>query len=290
MRSLVLLLLLMAVTTEAKKIRIGVALRPYYSFVSKVVGDSAEVVPMVDGANPHGYSVTPADVKRALTLDAVVLNGIGHDDFAEKILSSAGIKGSIHTIFANDDVALIPESVGSKALNSHTFVSISTSIMQVYSIANGLAEIAPEQGDYFKKNAAAFARELRMLKMDYMDSILTYSDRDIKCATTHGGYSYLLQEFGITVDEVIEPAHGMNPSAAQLKQLIERIKREGIEVIFSEKDYPGSFTKVLAEETNVKIVPLSHLSAGKFAVDTFEKGMQYNLDQLLIAVKGVESE
>lgn len=289
MKQLLLILLLLG-ATQAKRLKIGVGLRPYYSFTVNIVGDRADVIPMTDGSNPHGYAVTPKDVKRALTLDVVVLNGIGHDDFVMKILNSAGIAKTLPIIYANDKVALIPQSVGSKSLNSHTFVSISTSIVQIYEIANKLADLDPENAQYFKDNAAKYALKLRRMKHEYMEKILTISDEDIHCATTHGGYSYLLQEFGITINEVIEPAHGMNPTATQLQDIISKIKNKSIDVIFSEEDYPGSFMKVLQEETAIVVVPLSHLSKGEYSAENFEKGMRFNLEQLLIAVKGRKGE
>src|SRR4051812_43288622 len=68
---------------KGKRLRIGITLHPYYSFVANIVGDRADVVPLIDSeANPHGYTPRPDDMKRATTLDALVVNGIGHDEWA----------------------------------------------------------------------------------------------------------------------------------------------------------------------------------------------------------------
>ncbi len=43
----------------------------------------AEVVPLVaGGGNVHGYRIKPDDIKKAMSLDALVVNGVGHDEFA----------------------------------------------------------------------------------------------------------------------------------------------------------------------------------------------------------------
>lgn len=47
----------------------------------------------------------------------------------------------------------------------------------------------------------------------------------------HGGYDYLLSEFGVDVKAVIEPAHGVQPSAKDLKEVIDVIKRDKIDII-----------------------------------------------------------
>lgn len=290
MKKAILLLSLLILSTTAEKINIGIALRPYYSYVANIVGERANIVHMTNGKDPHAYSVIPSDVARAKTLDVVVLNGIGHDDFATKILEAAGIAKKIPTVYANDNVALIPQSTGSKTLNSHTFVSISTSIVQIYHIANRLAEIDKENGEFYKKNAMEYARRLRAMKYEYMEKILSISEEDLKCATLHGGYSYLLQEFGITIDQVLEPGHGMTPTAAKLKEIIAKINNNEIDVVFSEKNYPGDILNILTQETDVIVVPLSHLSSGKYTKENFEEGMKFNLEQLLKAVQRRKDE
>lgn len=285
MKKSTLFITLLVFISFSEKIRIGIALRPYYSFVANIVEDRAEIVHMTAGKDPHAYSIIPKDVARAKTMDVVVLNGVGHDDFALDILKATGKKDKIPVIYANDDVAMIPQATGSKVLNSHTFVSISTSIVQIYHIANKLAEADPANGDFYKKNASTYVRKLRLMKHEYIEKILSISDEDIKCATMHGGYSYLLQEFGITIDEVLQPAHGLNPTAAQLKKIIQKIKDKSIDVIFSEEDYPGDFIKVIQDETNIVVVPLSHLSKGSYTKGNFEEGMKFNMEQLLKAVQ-----
>ncbi len=286
-KELVFILLLTGATYLcAQKLRIGVTLHPYYSFVKNIVQDKAVVLPLIEGAaNVHGYRVKPEDIKRVLTFDVLVVNGVGHDEFAFNILKSAGNESELEIIYANRDVALIPQSVHSKAVNSHTFVSITASIRQIYTIANRLAEIDKKNGSFYRKNASRYAGRLRRMKTEYMEKLKKIPDIDFTCATIHGGYSYLLQEFGFQVDEVIEPAHGVNPTASQLKNTIEKIKNAGVNVVFSELDFPGSFITTIERETGVTVRGLSHLSKGEYTAESFEKGMRANLEALLQAVQ-----
>jgi len=61
----------------ARKLTIGTTLHPYYSFTVNIAGDLATVVPLIEtGFNPHNYQPQPADLKRATTLDVLVLNGV----------------------------------------------------------------------------------------------------------------------------------------------------------------------------------------------------------------------
>lgn len=276
-----------AESTAAKRLCIGVGLLPYYSYVKNIVADKADVKPMIDAnSNTHGYRVGPNDIKKAVGLDVVVVNGVGHDEFVFDILKGAGIEKKVTIIYANKDVALIPQSINSNAVNSHTFVSISASIQQVYTIANALSDLDPANATAYRDNATAYASRLRKMKAEYMERLARVKTNDFRCVTIHGGYSYLLQEFGFQVDDVIEPAHGIEPSASQLTQTIERIKKSHVGVLFSEADFPSSFVGTIRRETGVRVCAFSHLSKGEYTADFFEKQMRKNLEALLGAVEG----
>jgi zinc transport system substrate-binding protein len=78
---------LAAGSAEAAALRIGITLHPYYSFVASIVGDRAEIIPLIDAdANPHGYAPQPGDMIRITSMDVLVVNGIGHDSWAFEIL------------------------------------------------------------------------------------------------------------------------------------------------------------------------------------------------------------
>ncbi len=77
-------LLLMVGGSEASAagVSVGITLHPYFSFVANIVGDRAEIVPLIDAdANPHGYSPQPGDMIRITSMDVLVVNGIGHDSW-----------------------------------------------------------------------------------------------------------------------------------------------------------------------------------------------------------------
>lgn len=271
-----------------KKLTIGTTLHPYYSFTVNIAGDRATVVPLVEtGFNPHNYSPQPADIKRAATLDALVLNGVGHDPFALEIVRAAGVEGKIKLIPANERVALLPISgldSGEKVPNPHTFIGITAAVQQVYAIADGLAAIDPANAGAYRANARAYAGKLRRLKAEATARIAALPRLDLRCAAVHGSYDYLLQEFGLQVALVIEPAAGMQPSAAGLKRSIDTMKAKRIQVLFAEEEFPSAYVETIREATGVRTRFLKHLTSGPFTAESFEQGMKHNLDQLTGAI------
>lgn len=278
---------------NAQKLRVGITLHPYYSYVANVVGDAAEVVPLVpSNANSHAYTPTPDDIKRATTIDVLVVNGIGHDEFAFQILKAAGKEGKIPVIYANAKASLIPVSGndGKRIVNPHTFIGVQSSIHQIYNISSELQKIDPKNAATYRKNTSEYVRKLRQLKAKYMKKIAGLHGERFKYATLHGGYDYLLQEFGLHVCAVVEPAHGVTPTAAQLKDTIDKIKRLKVDILFTEAAYESKITETIERDTGVKVAKLSHLTQGEYSKDSFEKGIEWNLEQLSNAVIALDKE
>lgn len=274
----------------SEKLNIGITLQPYYSYVKAVVGDKAEIVPLVDaGFNPHNYLPQPNDLKRLSQMDVIVVNGIGHDDFALKVIEAAQ-REDLAIIHANREVPLLPamgQSVGKGAVNPHTFVGLSTTVQKVYTIASELSIIDPENASFYRQNARSYAKKFRFLKRDAMRALGRLDTAGMKVATTHNAYGYILQEFGVDVAAVIEPAHGVEPSASQLQNTIDKIRQSGIDVLFYELNMPNRFVDTIEQETGVQLYRFSHMTHGEYEADKVEVEMRENVTTLIEAMKFV---
>ena len=275
-------------TATAKTLKVGITLHPYYSFVASIVGDRAEIVPLIDAdANPHGYAPQPADMIRITSMDVLVVNGIGHDTWAFEILDASGMRDKLTLIYANDGVSLIPvagDPSGAKVVNPHTFISTTAAIQQVYSIARKLGELDPENAAFFRDNGRRYALEIRKLRAEFDAQISDANLAQFRCATMHSGYDYILQELGLQVTAVIEPRHGVEPTARQLAETIDRIKAADVNVLFAEKYFASKLSDTIREATGVKMYSISHISSGEYTPDKFIDEMRENLTTLATAI------
>lgn len=271
---------------NGERLTVGITLHPYYSFVANIVGDKADIVPLIDaGYNPHNYNPQPDDMKRAQSLDVLVVNGIGHDQWAFEIMEASGGSG-VPYIYANDAVSLIPVAgVADQSVNAHTFISTLTAVQQVYEIARRLGELDPDNAEEYLRNSRAYATRLRRLKAEYTNEIAKLDASNFRSATMHGAYGYLMQEFGLQVHSVIEPRHGVEPTARQLAQTIDDIRAAGVNVLFAEKFFAGKLADTIQAETDVRVFSFSHISDGEYSATLFEDEMRYNLDSLKAAIE-----
>jgi len=273
---------------SAARLKVGITLHPYYSFVASIVGDRADVIPLIDAeANPHGYVPQPGDMVRMTSMDVLVVNGIGHDAWAFEILDAAGKRGKLKLIYANDGVSLIPVAgapAGEKVVNPHTFISTTAAIQQVYTIAGKLGELDPANAAYFRDNARRYALEIRKLRAQFDAQVAAADLSKFRCATMHSGYDYILQELGLQVTAVIEPRHGVEPTARQLADTIGRIKAAKVNVLFAEKYFASKLSDTIRQATGVRMYSISHISSGPYTREKFIDEMRENLATLATAI------
>src|SRR5215510_1115639 len=182
-----LLLSAAAVAAQPRPLRIGVTLHPYYSWTKNVVGDlpGYEVRSILPGEIDAGdYQPRPDDIKKLIDLDAIVVNGIGHDDFIMPMLKASG-NTKIVIIRPNETTPQI-HAVRGAGVNSHTFISFTNAIQQTYAIQKAITTLRPQDAAALQKNAADYARRLRLIKSKAAQQLA--EAKITRVVTVHDGY------------------------------------------------------------------------------------------------------
>jgi zinc transport system substrate-binding protein len=273
----------LAVAQPAPPLKIGVTLHPYYSWTKNIIGTlpGYEVRSILPGEVDAGdYQPRPDDIKKLVDLDAIIVNGIGHDDFILPMIKAAGNKKLV-IIRPNETTPQIHAARGN-SVNSHTFISFTNAVQQTYAIQKALAALRPQDGAALQRNAGEYARRLRLIKSKGAQQLA--EAKITRVVTVHDGYGYLLQEFGLEVAGVVQPAHGLTPSAAELRDMVKLLQREKIGVVFSEETFPAPMLKVLQDEGGAKVYVITHIASGEYTADKFERDMQQNVETMIRAL------
>ena len=267
----------------AGPLHVGVTMHPYYSWVANVIAGvpNADVVPILPGEIDAGnYQPSPDDIAKLTKLDAIVINGVGHDDFIRDMIKAAN-NPHLVVIEANAETPLVKSAHGD-AMNSHTFISFTNAIQQTKLIAKKLGELRPASADAFANNASTYADKLRAIQSAAAAKLANAKIKRV--VTVHDGYTYFLQEFGIELAGVVQPAHGLTPSAKELADMIELMKQEKIDVVLTEEDFPEKLLATLRDATGAKVYIISHVAVGTYSPTEFETVMGKNADTLVQAL------
>jgi zinc transport system substrate-binding protein len=265
----------------AAPLKVGVTLHPYFSWASQVTkGLPVEVVPVVPGEVDVGsYQPRPQDVATLATLDVLVENGLGHDAFLDEMVRAAGNPRLVRVRLNEATPRLVTRD--GEGPNSHTFLSLGNAMAQSYTLARALAELRPGWRRQLEDNAAAYAKRLRTLRAGAVTALSHVKERRV--VTVHDGYSYLLQELGLELAAVVEPAHGLLPSAGELAEVVRLLEAKQARVVFSEESFPPAMAAVL-REAGAEVVVVSHIATGDFTPERFEVETQRNLDAIIGAM------
>ncbi len=274
-----------AAGSRARPLRVGVTLNPYYSWIANVGGNAVTVVSVVPaGADPHSYQPRPEDLAALESLDAVVVNGLGHDAFLEPMLEAAG-KNGLARLDPNRGVPLLPGASG--GANSHSFLSVLAASQQIQTLAKELSRLDPEDAALFEENARSYTKKLRRLLAEALARLDGLDLSAVRIATVHDGYAYLFSDLGLKVQAVVQPRHGLEPSAQQLADTIARIRAAHVNLLFTEMGLDRRYVDTIEKETGCRIFRLTHMAGGEVSKGRFLRDTQANLDAIVSGVAAV---
>lgn len=227
----------------------------------------------------HDYQFTPDNLKTLSEAQIFVINGAGMENFMDKVV---GQLPELKVIESSKDIPLI-KSDGEEDANPHVWVSISNAIQQTKNIGSQIAALDPAHADQYNANTETYVVKLEELKTRMHQSLDTVENRNI--ITFHEAFPYFAREFNLNIAAVIEREPGSEPSAAELADTIDIIKKSGINALFTEPQYSASAAETIANETGAKVFNLDPVVSGPMEVDAYLKITESNMKTLQEALK-----
>ena len=143
---------------------------------------------------------------------------------------------------------------------------------------------------FYRDNARQYALEIRKLRAEFDGKVSGTDLSNFVSATMHSGYDYILQELGLQVSAVIEPRHGVEPTARQMTDTIDRINLANVNVLFAEKYFASRLSDTIRDATGVEMYSISHISSGPYTSEKFVDEMRENLNTLAQAINDVAQD
>jgi zinc/manganese transport system substrate-binding protein len=158
-----------AAKSETAKVRIVAAENFYGGVAQQIAGKSANATSILSNPNqdPHEFTTDAATAMAVANADIVIYNGIGYDDWMNKLLGVQGKTGRI--------VIRVADLIGAKAGdNPHIWYDPRT----MPALAAKLAEILkqPENLAAFQKQMAAVTSKIAEIKSAYNGAIVTATE------------------------------------------------------------------------------------------------------------------
>jgi len=265
-------------STTTKSLTIVTSFYPMYIAAINVAKD-VPGVKVVNVTQPttgclHDYQLKPDDLKTLSQAQIFVINGAGMEAFMDKVVEQ---QPNLKVIDASKGIPLI-KGDGEEGDNAHVWVSISNAIQQVKNIGLQLATLDPEHAAQYSANSTAYADKLEALRVKMHQNLDGAKKRDI--ITFHEAFPYFAREFNLNIVAVIEREPGSEPSAAELADTIETVKKSKIKALFAEPQYPAKAAETISHETGAKVFTLDPAVTGPMEPDAYLKTMEANMKTL----------
>ena len=165
----------------------------YADVISQIGGKYVHVTAIETDPNtdPHTFEVSPKVAIEIAAADLIVRNGIGYDDWADKIIAAA--PKADRKVIDVQQLLNLPDSTP----NPHLWYNPKTMAVVADAVAKGLSALMPAQANYFDANAKTFKASLR----PWYTAIASFKKAfpGTPVAVTEPVGDYMLQAAGIDI-------------------------------------------------------------------------------------------
>lgn len=258
-------------------------------FVRNVGGNRVTVTGILKpNVDPHNYEPTAEDASALAKANIVFVHGVGFDSWMDKTVKGASVKAAIIT--TTSGIKLLTGDESEVEGDPHVWFDPTNAQTMVANIAAGLAKGDPANAVTYQANAKAYTDQLMQLDGQLKGLVNQIPKEQRKLVTNHDAFRYLAQRYDLTIVGAVIPSISdtAEPSAKQVNDLIDTIKKEKVKAIFAESSANPKVAQQVAKETGIAIVDTLYgdtLGEPGSTGDTYMKMMSYDATTIANALK-----
>ncbi|MFW6188979.1 MAG: metal ABC transporter solute-binding protein, Zn/Mn family [Planctomycetota bacterium] len=250
---------------EAASVRAFGTILPQQYFIERVGGEHVRADVLVEpGQNPHTFEPGPQKMSRLARADVYFLVGVPFEDVIRDRLRAT--TPDMRMVDTGKDIKLrsmdshlrgeTPSGHTAEGKDPHVWLDPNNVKKMARRIADALAAIDPSHEPDYRSNLEAFERDLEELDAQIRQICGDLPKRQFMAFHPAFGYfadAYDLQQVAVEVE-------GKRPSAKDLVHLIERARKNGIKVVFVQKQFSREQAQMIAHEIGGKVVAVDPLA------------------------------
>ena len=221
----------------------------------------------------HDYTLMTEDIKKVENADIFISNGLGMESFINKLIEA---NSNMKIIDSSKSITNVIKS--EEETNPHIWTSIDNYILQVQTISDSLKEYNAENSEVYEKNAEKYVEELTELKNKYEEELTFLEGRKAVCLNE--AFEYMGKELELELLTIQTDHEESTMSAEMLKNIINTVKEENIEIIIIDKNDNEANAETIANETGAKIYKLNSGLTGNLEKNAYISQMEENIEIL----------
>jgi zinc transport system substrate-binding protein len=265
-------------TNDPARKHVVTTLFPLYDFVKNIGQDKVQVrLLLPPGVEPHAFEPNPNDIVSINQADIFVYTGDFMESWASDVLAGVTNK-TLNIVDASSGTRFISSVFRDQdedydANDPHIWLDFDNAQIMVDNIAKGLVQVDFENKDFYLANADSFKHELKMLDINYKETLAACKKNEIVYGG-HYAFGYLAKRYGLHYLPAVkgfEPSS--EPTANDLVELASQVKQNGVSYIFYEELSSPKVAQTIAKETGAKLLLLN--AAHNVGKDDLQNGVSY---------------
>ena len=270
MKKLLLLLLLLAGSIYAKVV-VTTTIYPLYSVVQEVGGDKVKLNNLIPfGTEPHTFEPTPQNIVTLLKSDLFITSSPVMEPWATKIIKANNLEKITTDMSKYVKIKKHKSFEEGKAFDPHYWLSFDNYIKMIKEVRALLVAKDVTNSNTYTKNAKNYIKKVKALQKQY-EALKTCKNK--KVIVNHDAFGYLSDDYDIKQYAIAGMSPDEQPSARQIAQLIDIVKKENIHTVFFEEFANDKISKTIAKEAGAKREELS--PAGNISKEAHRKNVKF---------------
>lgn len=241
--------------TEKPAVTVTVTISPYKYFVDQIAKGKVDVNVMVsNGNNPETYEPY-AQQMMELSKSALYLKvgSIGFEQtWMKKLQDNAPDMKVIDT-----SVGIKPAKTPGGNIDPHVWMSCSNARIIASNILKALCQLEPKNKTFFEKNYQSLLSIIDKRDSTIKESFKENPDLVRKFVIYHPILTYFARDYQL--EQLAIEEEGREPSASQLKSLIERARKEKIKFCLIQAEFANRNTTTFIKESHTKPMNINPL-------------------------------
>ncbi len=284
-----------AQNAQGKTLKIVASTTIIQDIAQNVAGDKQKIDFLVptDG-DVHAFEPTPADVQKIADADMILVNGVGLEQFLDKLIADSGTKGKVVTVSeglgiqkflsietranasstAADTTQIIGVSGTYKCgapqpgeeigeCDPHLWQNVANVIVYVMNIRNAFIAADPANADTYNTNAGKYISQLEQLDAQMFSTLSSIPAANRVLVTNHDAMGYFATRYGFQIAGVVLPGGTTNqePDPKAVAALIDTIKAKHVKAVFLENVASDKMAQQIASGAGVQVVQALYTDA-----------------------------
>ncbi len=267
--------------TEGGKLEVIASFSILADLVKQVGGARVEVTALVgENSDAHVYQPKPADVARIGKARLIVINGLGFEGWADRLVKSSRFQGD--RLVASRGVKALKVR---NAIDPHAWQDPDNIKIYIDNIRQALIAVDPAGSADYNAQSAAFLAEVEKINKDVKAAWEAIPREKRKIITSHDAFAYYADAFNVIFTSPQGVSTESEPGARDVAVLIRQIKQENAKAIFVENMSNRRLMDSIVAETGAKIGGTLYSDALGGEVKTWTDMMRHNTRMLTEALK-----